>query len=339
MTGFGAAFGAAFVAAIAMPDLIDYDHGICAIDSGYQRPLMDAIHLVVEGGRAAIIDTGTRDSVPRVLAALKAKGLGPGSVDYVMLTHVHLDHAGGAGALMREFPNARLTVHPRGARHMADPSTLIAGTIAVYGEAEMRRMYGDIPPVANERIIETPDGSAVKLAGREFVFHDVPGHARHHVAIQDLKSGHVFSGDTFGMSFRELDEDGRQFIFPSTTPPQFDPEAFHRSTDRIAGLRPDAVYVTHYSRIDDIARKADVLHRQLEALVALALSLRDAGPARHQRLVAGVNDLIVAESQRAGFAHSRDKVLACYAMDGELNAQGLGVWLDTLDKPTKPQSS
>lgn len=318
-----------------MSEVIDYEHGISAIDSGYMRPMMDAIHLIVEGGRAAVLDTGTNDSVPRVLAALKAKGLAPDVVDYVMLTHVHLDHAGGASALMRLCPNARLTVHPRGARHMADPSKLIAGTIEVYGAQEMRRMYGDIRPVPQDRIIETPDGASVKLNGREFVFHDVPGHARHHVAIQDLKSGHVFSGDTFGISFRELDAGGEQFIFPTTTPPQFDPEAFHRSTDRIAGLKPAAVYVTHYSRITGIPKKADILHRQLDAMVALALSVKDAGADRHQRLVAGVNELIVAEARRAGFAHAREQVLACYSSDGELNAQGLGVWLDTFDQPKK----
>ena len=312
-----------------MSDVIDYEHGISAVDSGYMRPMMDAIHLVVEAGRAAVIDTGTNDSVPRVLAALSQKGIAPAAVDFVMLTHVHLDHAGGASALMRQFPNARLTVHPRGARHMADPSKLIAGTKEVYGEAEMRRIYGDILPVAPERIIETPDGASVRLAGRTFVFHDVAGHARHHVAIQDLGSGHVFSGDTFGMSFRELDEGGRQFIFPTTTPPQFDPDAFHRSTDRIAGLNPDAVYVTHYSQVRDVQAKAAILHRQLDAMVALALSLENAGADRHQRLVAGVNDLIVAEVARAGFSHTRDQVLASYSSDGELNAQGLGVWLDT----------
>ena len=313
-----------------MSDIIDYEHGISAIDSGYLRPMMDAIHLIVEGGRAAVLDTGTNDSVPRVLDALKRKNLSPESVDYVMLTHVHLDHAGGAGALMRRLPNARLTVHPRGARHMADPARLIAGTMEVYGEAEMRRMYGDILPVARDRIIETPDGATVELNGRQFVFYDVPGHARHHVAVQDMKTGHVFSGDTFGMSFRELDSAGNQFIFPSTTPPQFDPEAFHRSTDRIAGLKPKAVYVTHYSRLLDVPRKADILHRQLASMVALALSLKDAGPGRHGLLVAGVNELIVAEAKRAGVAHSRERVLACYEQDGELNAQGLGAWLDSL---------
>ena len=111
-----------------MPQVIDYEHDISAIDSGYQPAMSVAIHLMVEGGRAAIIDTGTNHSVPLVLEAMRQKGLRPEQVDYVVLTHIHLDHAGGAGLFMREFPNATLTVHPRGARHMADPGNLIAGT-------------------------------------------------------------------------------------------------------------------------------------------------------------------------------------------------------------------
>ena len=111
-----------------MRDIIDYDHGISAIDSHYVRPQLDAIHLIVEGGRAAIIDAGVNSSVPHVMAALRAKNIPPAAVDYVVLTHIHLDHAGGAGLLLSELPNARLTVHPRGARHMIDPSKLIAST-------------------------------------------------------------------------------------------------------------------------------------------------------------------------------------------------------------------
>src|SRR5450759_2169912 len=135
-----------------MAYVIDYEFGISAIDSGYQRPLLDAIHMIVEGGRVAIIDTGVNSSVPRVLAALRDKGLRPEQVDYVILTHIHLDHAGGAGLLLAQLPNARLTVHPRGARHMVDPGKLIAGTIAIYGKEPTRRMYGDILSVPAERI-------------------------------------------------------------------------------------------------------------------------------------------------------------------------------------------
>src|SRR3954463_8844753 len=142
-----------------MADVIDYEFGISAVDSGYQRPQLDAIHLIVEGGRAAVVDTGVNSSVPRVLAALRAKGVSPAQVDYVILTHIHLDHAGGAGLLLSQLPNAMLTVHPRGARHVIDPSQLIASTEAVYGKDAMAGTCGEIMPVARERVVETPDGA------------------------------------------------------------------------------------------------------------------------------------------------------------------------------------
>ena len=168
----------------------------------------------------------------------RRRGVAPAQVDYVILTHVHLDHAGGAGQLMARFPNARLTVHPRGARHMIDPSRLLAATVAIYGEEETRRIYGEILPVPRERVIETPEGATLRLAGRELLFLDAPGHARHHVVVRDGETGHIFAGDTFGLSYRELDQDGRQFSFPTTSPSQFDPPALHRSIDRMLALGP-----------------------------------------------------------------------------------------------------
>jgi len=311
-----------------MTEISDYEFGISAIDSGYHRPRFDAIYLVVEGDRAVIVDSGVNASVPRVLAALRAKNLAPEQVDYVMLTHVHLDHAGGAGALMAHLPNARLTVHPRGARHIADPAQLVAGATAVYGAERMRALYGDIMPVPRARVVETPHGFSLDLNGRKFVFFDTPGHARHHVCVLDAQSGHVFAGDTFGLSLRELDSGGRQFVFPTTTPVQFDPEALHRSVDLIAGLRPDAVYVTHYGRVDDIPRLAADMHRLIDAHAQLALTVRDTGPERHQRLKTGVARLLIEEKQRQNWTLQREKVLEIFAGDIELNAQGLGVWLD-----------
>jgi len=311
-----------------MPTVIDYDHGITAIDSGYVRPMMDAIHLVVEGGRAALVDTGTNFSIPTVLDVLKQKGLGPQAVDWIMLTHVHLDHAGGAGGFMRVFPNARLTVHPRGARHMADPAKLIAGTIEVYGKDEAARRYGDILPVPVERIVETPDGASISLAGRKFDFYDAPGHAKHQVAIRDGKSGHVFAGDNFGLSFREVDWDGHQFVFPTTTPVQFDPPALHRTVDLIAGLRPEHVYVTHYGRLSQVQDKAAALHRQIDALVERAGPLKNAGQDRHARMTAMVEGLVLDEARRYGGPFTPEQVLDVYRQDAELNAQGLEVWLD-----------
>jgi len=309
--------------------VIDYGHGIAAIDSGYVRPQLDAIHLVVERGRAAIVDTGTNHSAPAVLAALAAKGIPPEAVDYVILTHVHLDHAGGAGRLMRALPNATLTVHPRGARHVADPSRLVAGTVAVYGEAETRRLYGEILPVDPARILETPDASSIRLAGRELVFHDTPGHARHHVAIHDARSGHVFAGDVFGLSYRELDDGPRQFIFPTSSPVQFDPGPYHRSIDRIAGLAPEAAYLTHYGQVRDVAAKAAILHRLVDAHAALALRLKDAGAERYALLEAGVRELLLEEVRWYAGPLAEERALEVYAMDVALNAQGLVAWLDS----------
>jgi glyoxylase-like metal-dependent hydrolase (beta-lactamase superfamily II) len=313
-----------------MPQVIDYEHGISAIDSGYHRPMLDAIHLLVEGERAAIIDTGTNHSVPLVLEAMRRKGLAPEQVDYVILTHIHLDHAGGAGRFMREFPNATLTVHPRGARHMADPGKLIAGTVAVYGEETTREMHGDILSVPAERILETPHASSIRLNGRELQFLDTPGHARHHVAIVDTRSGHVFAGDVFGLSYREMDEGDRQFIVPTTSPAQFDPEPYHRSIDVILGMKPEAVYVTHYSQIRDIQAKGAVLHRLVDAHAELGLRENNAGPERPRRLREGVKRIFLEEARRWGSHLPDARILEIYSNDVELNAQGLGIWLDSL---------
>jgi glyoxylase-like metal-dependent hydrolase (beta-lactamase superfamily II) len=308
--------------------VIDYEHGISAIDGGYIRPLLMAVHAIVEGDRAAIVDPGPNSAVPAILAALAAKGIGPAQVDYVILTHIHLDHAGGAGLLMQHFPNATLTVHPRGARHMADPARLVAGTIAVYGEAETRRMYGDIVPVPAQRILETPDGASIRLNGRGLAFHETFGHARHHVAIHDARSGHVFAGDTFGLSYPELDWQGRRFAFATSSPTQFDPAPYHRSLDLIAGLARGAVYVTHYGQVGDIEARLATLHRQVDALAALGLREKDAGPARRERLWAGVKAILLDEARRYGAPFGEAEVVAAYGQDIDLNADGLIAWLD-----------
>jgi len=314
-----------------MAHVTDYDDGISAIDAEFIRPHATSIHLIVEKGHAAIIDTGSNDAVPLVLEALAGKGLAPEDVDYVVLTHIHLDHAGGAGLLMTELPNAKLTVHPRGARHIADPRRLIEGTIGVYGEEAARRLYGDIVPVSAARIIETPDGARLSLNGRELAFIDTPGHARHCVSIVDGRTGHIFAGDTFGLSYRELDVDGKCFIFPTTSPVQFDPPTLHRSIDMLASYGPGAVYVTHYSQVRDIPRLAADLHRLLTAHERLGLEAKGPGAARHERLREGITRIVVDESRRQGWTLAEDRLLELFAIDIELNAQGLGAWLDTLD--------
>ena len=308
---------------------IDYSHGVTAIDSGYVRPHLDAIHLVIENGRAAVIDTGTNASVPFVLETLAEMGLGPDAIDYVLLTHVHLDHAGGAGLLMQHAPNAKLVVHPRGTRHMVDPSKLMAATREVYGVDAAHKMYGEIVPVPRERVIEATDGYTVALSERVFTFYDTPGHARHHNCIQDGATGHLFTGDMFGLSYRELDRDGRQFIFPATTPSQFDPDAFHASIARMTALKPDALYLTHYGKVTDVPRLANDLLRLVDAHAEVG---RRCAPIadRNARAIAlkeGVRDIALAEAKRQPWGIDEAGVLDVLVMDIQLNADGLESWI------------
>lgn len=238
-----------------MSDLsIDYPHAITAIDTGFFRPQFDASHLIVENGRAAFIDCGTNYSIPRLLDVLKQKSLGVEAVDWLILTHVHLDHAGGAGLLMQQLPNAKLVVHPRGARHMIDPSQLIAGATAVYGAEEIARSYGTLAPVPAARVVEAPDGHVVDLAGRALLCLDTPGHARHHISIWDAASRAFFTGDTFGLSYREFDTAKGAFILPTSTPVQFEPDALKASIARMLEREPQQMFLTHYSRVGDVAQ-------------------------------------------------------------------------------------
>ncbi len=307
--------------------IIDYGDGIFAIDSGYGRPGMAAIHLLVEGGRAALIDTAANAGVPRVMAALAARGVQPEQVDYIILTHIHLDHAGGASALMKLLPNARLLVHPRGARHMETPARLIASTISVYGEAAFLRMYGEILPIDASRIVEVKHEQRFDLNGRELRMFDTPGHARHHLCIRDGRTGHFFTGDTFGLSYRELDRDGRNFVYPTTTPVQFEPEALHHSIDLLMSYRPAAMYLTHFGKVTDTLRLATNLHRLIDAQVKIALHLKNAGEDRQARLEAAITELVLAEAARDGWGLQGDALVRLMEADIELNAQGLDGWL------------
>lgn len=309
--------------------LIDFRNGIHAFDAGYVRQQLAAIHLIVDDGRAAFVDAGTNASLPRALDALAQRGLTPASVDFVLLTHIHLDHAGGAGAMMAAFPQAQLVVHPRGARHMVDPGRLMAATEAVYGPERARALYGEVLPVPAARVIESRDGMVLRLGRRELSIHDAPGHARHHVFIQDRAANGIFSGDTFGISYRECDVDGRPFLMPSTTPSQFDPVELRASVEHVVALEPEAVYATHFSRLVPPRPLAQVLLRRLEDFVHLAHEARESRPdAALPTLREKLAGYMLAEARAHGVELSDSDFLALWEMDIDLNAQGLLIWAE-----------
>ena len=309
-----------------MPRLTRHPDGVTAIDTLYVRPQLDAAHLIVHRGCAAFVDTGTNHCVPDLLAALTLQGLTPADVEFVFLTHVHLDHAGGAGTLMQALPNARAILHPRGAPHMVDPTALIAGSIGVYGEATYRRLYGDILPIAAERIVTTTDGQRLSLAGREFEFLHTPGHAMHHHAVRDLATGCVFTGDTFGMSYREFDVAGRAFILPTTTPTQFDPEQLLASIARIAAVSPPALYLTHYSRVTDVQRLAAELSIRVQAFARIATT-QGVLSEPLQRIREAMRELLFGDLRAHGCRHGDAQLEQLLAGDLELNSAGLLHWV------------
>ena len=311
-----------------MGELFSYEQGIFGVDAHYVRPKVASIHLIVENGHVAIIDAGCNSSVSNVLSALENIGVPNEGVDFIILTHVHLDHAGGAGLMMKIFPNALLVVHPRGARHMADPSKLIEGSAAVYGKDEVFRLYGQVVAIDAARIIEATDGMCVDLAGRQLLCLDTPGHAKHHIAIIDGKTGHIFTGDIFGISYRELDIGDRQFVFLTTTPVQFEPDAMHASIDRLLSYQPKAMYLTHFSQICNVPAKGAELHRLIDAFVYIAERESVCGPERHSKIRQGLADLLLDDARRFGCVLAPDRILELFDNDLELNAQGLGVWLD-----------
>ncbi len=317
----------AFSAASAPAAVETAGHGIHIVDTGFHRPRFDAAYLIVERDRAAFVDTGTNHSVPRLLAALDAVGLAVDAVDYVIPTHVHLDHAGGAGLLMQHLPRARLVVHPRGARHLIDPVHLMKGATAVYGAEEIERSYGMLVPVSAERVVQSADGMTIELAGRPLRFLDTPGHAMHHHCIWDAASRGFFTGDTFGLSYREFDTDAGPWIMPTTTPVQFQPEALRRSIARMLAYAPEQLYVTHYGRVGDVPRLAALLLAQLDAMVAVAQTT-PAGPDRHRALMDGLEAIHLRRLREHGSALSDDRIRELLALDLELNAQGIAIWLD-----------
>jgi glyoxylase-like metal-dependent hydrolase (beta-lactamase superfamily II) len=300
---------------------------VITIDAEYVRPNLAAVHLIIEKGRAAFVDTGTNTSVPSLLNALAQQGLVPAEVDYVFLTHVHLDHAGGAGTLMQALPNAKCIVHPRGARHMIDPSKLVAASKEVYGERRFNLLYGDLPPIPAERVLSVTDGQRLRFGDREFEFIHTPGHANHHYCMVDHVGHVIFSGDTFGMSYRELDTDKGAFVMPITTPSQFDPDAAHKSIDRLMSYQPRAIYVTHYSRVEGLEKLAADLHEQLDGYVAIARKHANT----ENRTDMMIDDMYEYVANRLDRHGVRDDVAFRHMLlDGDikLNVQGLEVWLD-----------
>jgi len=309
----------------------EYDGGVLAIDGGFFREHMAACYMVEAESEVAFIEVGANSSTPRLMKVLAHRGWQPEDVRYVIVTHIHLDHAGGAGSLMQLLPNATLLVHPYGARHMIDPSRLEAGARGVYGDERYDRTYGKLIPIPRDRVREMEEGAVARLGERQFHFIDTPGHARHHFCVHDSQTNGWFSGDTFGLSYREFDTGKGAFLLPSTTPVQFDPVALKESVNRLMAIQPEFMYMTHYGRVGGLQRLAKMMTDGVDQLVAFAERYKDHDQ-RTQKIEAAIRDWLMAGLKAHGVTLPEQECFEWLKSDIMLNTQGIEFWLDHRDR-------
>ncbi len=310
-----------------MPVYHSLNQGIYCVDAAFMRDELASLYLLQQGDEVAFIDTGTRHSLDNVLTTLKQLDIHHTQIKYVIPTHVHLDHAGGAGAMMELFDQARLIIHPRGAPHMIDPGKLIEGSISVYGEVLFRQLYGEIKPIDKARVDIAEDLDRYYLGGRELLFIDTPGHARHHFCIYDDQSQGIFTGDSFGLGYPPLKHlaDG---LIPTSSPVQFDPAALLASIDRLLSYQPKRMYLTHFGVIDQPAHRSIGLKRWITDYVALCEETNPLDAHSEQRLQNKLRDMLFGRlSGDTGL--SEDELEYLLENDIKLNSQGLAIWWRT----------
>ncbi|PCI69476.1 MAG: MBL fold metallo-hydrolase [Piscirickettsiaceae bacterium] len=301
----------------------DIGHGVSCVDSQYIRPGLASCYLIEQNGHAAFIDVGTNYTVPLLIELLAEKNIPLENVDFVIPTHVHLDHAGGAGSMMQHATNAQLIIHPRGARHMIDPSRLQAGASAVYGEDEFKKHYGDLIAIDENRVTVADDGFSINFQSRVLDFIDTPGHAKHHFCIIDKTSNGIFTGDTFGVAYPELTVNEQPFIFPPSSPVDFNPEDWLNSIDKIMATGCDRAYLTHFNKVDKLQPLSTALRERVGLFAQFAIQSPNS-----DALKTHVQAYFVEEILKTGCQLTPDEIISVLSLDIDLITQGLMVWVE-----------
>lgn len=302
------------------------------------RPQRAAAYLIVDGDSAAFVDNNTANAVPRLIETLESCGRTPEHVAYAIVTHVHLDHAGGTAALLKACPNAIALAHPRAVRHLTDPARLVESARQVYGEALFRRLYGSVEPVPQPRVRAVEDGERVPFGGRSLFFMHTSGHARHHISMYDPATDSVFTGDTFGVGSKELQRGTKPFLLCSTAPTEFEPEKARESAHRIAATGATRAYLTHFGEIENVAAASVSL---LESINAMECVLTEAtsSPLEGNALAAFCEERVkqaVHDALRGcGIAMTPDDE-EWLAGDIRINALGLAYCAARLRSPKNP---
>ncbi|SRR5579883_248232 len=240
--------------------------GIHLLDLHFRgRPTIISTYvLAADDGAVGLIETGPASSGPALLAGMRAAGLDPSRVEDIVVTHIHLDHSGGAGVLLRDaMPGARVHVHPVGLQHLVDPSRLVRSATRLYGDM-METLWGEVAPIPANRVVGLEDGSRLTVAGHDLEVLYTPGHASHHLALHHRASGAIFSGDAAGVHVP-----GHDIVNPPTVPPEFDPVAWEMSMDRMLALNPTRLLLGHFGPVENPRAHLDELRRRMRAWTSL----------------------------------------------------------------------
>jgi glyoxylase-like metal-dependent hydrolase (beta-lactamase superfamily II) len=305
--------------------------GIYEIETYYlDREKYACCYLVEDSGEVAIIETNTNHAVPYILGALDKLGLQKNQVKYVMVTHIHLDHAGGTGLLMEHLPQAQLILHPRGRKHMINPEKLIKSVKEVYGEEQYKKLYGDIKPIPKERVTIADDEDSFGLGNRRLTAYQLAGHAKHHIILLDQKTGSIFSGDNFGIGYPTMIFGKTRLVFPSTSPTQFEPDKALESYEKIMALKPNRILLTHFGAIEDIVGGYVQLKNWIDFSVDIAQKRYDEG-LRDKELTDALHADVWAQFEKevtgargTGLTPEEKELLK---IDADLNSQGLAFYI------------
>ncbi|WOJ96274.1 MBL fold metallo-hydrolase [Congregibacter brevis] len=298
------------------------NNNIYCIDALYTGPDIACCYLLVDGDECALIETGTALSVDNILATLRTLSIPKEQLRYIVPTHVHLDHAGGAGALMQQLPQATLLIHPKGARHIIDPTRLIASAQLVYGKELFVQLHGEVVPVDAHRVQTIEDGETLMVGQRRLRVKHTRGHADHHFCLFDEQSKGWFSGDMFGVSYARQRFAKSAYVMPATTPTQFDPTLYQNSVQTLCESDPAVFYLTHFGALTFQKSQQECLLRQLEQYASLGSRFAGDIPA----LETAVLDVTRAELRHLLPASRIEVETSALTLDAKLNAQGIAWW-------------
>jgi glyoxylase-like metal-dependent hydrolase (beta-lactamase superfamily II) len=288
---------------------------------------------VLTEDKVTIIETSASPSIPYILEGLKTLGISPADISYIIVTHIHLDHAGGAGLMLKHCPNAKVIVHPKGARHLADPSRLIQGAKAVYGE-KFSDLFDPIVEVPEDRLIIKGEGDTLKISEKlTLEFLDTPGHANHHLSVYHPLTKGIFSGDTAGIFYPQLYREGIEFYLPTTSPNQFDPGKMLASMKKYKELGIERIYFGHYGMSDRPAEAFRQVEHWLEIFIQeaeLAFSVKNQRDKLVENITKNIYDKIRSHLKQQGLGDSHPIYELLY-LDINVSAMGLAHYLTKLN--------